>query len=358
MEHVLHVHDTITGARLMELHPSAGSWTPRINGGDESSFTFKLRDAGARMPRSMVRDLLRANARMLVLSDGDHVKSATVNLTPVYDRESGTVTVRGRGIRLFAEQRMTFGVANYADGDLPIVNRSHSGAVRAILQRMMQWGGIWPLPIDLPADGSGDYSKSVKRWDFSIINDLLMEIEAEGVEVYFRPYLTADKSVRFQTRVGSPITIGSALHLPVTVPESRVVGLQVTEDGSAQLTGAFAIGEGTEADTVTGFAYAMAGEDSPVRDAAVQMKQVKSVAALSRIALAELTERRNTIKQWSFKLSMDGLPADAAAPGALLDLDVRGDEWIPDGIYRQRVVACSGVFGSFQESPEVQLYGS
>lgn len=352
----LHVHDVITGARLFQVHPSSGSWRTRINGHDESSFTFQLRDAENPMPRDLVRDLFRANARMLVLSDGGHVKCATVNLTPVYDRESGTVTVRGRGIRMFAKQRMTFGVANYAQGDLPIVGRSYSGAVRAIVQRMMQWGGIWPLPIDLPADGSGSYSNDVKRWDFYLIDDLLGQVEAEGVEVYFRPYLDAAGSVRFQTRVASQITIGSALHLPVSVEESRVTGLSVTEDGSMQLTGAFAIGEGTEADTVTGLAWAMAGEDSPVRDAALQLKQVADVGALSRAALAELTERRNTIKEWSFKLAMDGLPVDAATPGSLLDLDVRGDEWIPDGIYRQRVLSNGGVFGSFEESPEVQLY--
>lgn len=354
----LHVHDVITGARLFQVHPSAGTWRTRINGRDESTFTFQLRDAEHPIPRSMVRDFLRANARMLVLTDGDHVKCATVNQTPVYDRESGTVTVRGKGIRLFAEQRLTFGVANYGDGDLPIVNRSYSGAVRAIVQRMMAWGGIWPLPIDLPADGSGSYSNDVKRWDFYLIDDLLAEVEADGVEVYFRPYLTANGDVRFQTRVASPVTIGSALHLPVSVEESRVTGLSVTEDGAAQLTGAFAIGEGFEADTKTGFSYAMAGEDSPVRDAAVQMKQVKDVSVLNRIALAELTERRNTIKQWSFKLVTDGLPADAATPGSLLDLDVRGDEWIPDGVYRQRVISNGGVFGSYEESPEVQSYGS
>ena len=91
------------------------------------------------MPRDLVRDLFRANARMLVMSDGDHVKCATVNQTPVYDRESGTVTVRGKGIRLFAEQRMTFGVANYGDGDLPIVNRSYSGAVP---NEKITWGKL------------------------------------------------------------------------------------------------------------------------------------------------------------------------------------------------------------------------
>lgn len=351
------MHDTITGERLMRVHPADGDWASRISGTDDASWAFRLNDRRLRMDRGMVRSLFQPNARMLVLTDGAHVKSATVITDRTYTRDDGVLVTRGDGINMFAQQRLTFGVANYGDGDLPIVNRSYSGAVRAILQRMMQWGGIWPLPIDLPADGAGSYSKDVKRWDFYLIADLLAEIQAEGQEIYLRPYL-AGTQLRFQTLVGSAVIVGGSMDLPVTVPKSRISNLKVVEDGSEQLTGAFAIGEGMEEDTVTGFAWAMAGEYSPVRDAAIQTKQTSSVAALNRVALAELTDRRNTIKQWSFDVVTEGLPVGALAPGARLNLDVRDDLFIEDGRYVQRVVGVRGRFGSRVESLEVLQYGA
>lgn len=352
----LHVHDTITGDQLMRVHPEDGRWTSRLTGYDDSSWTFRLRDKDTGLPRDMVRSLFQPNARMLVLSEGNHVKSATVITERGYADNDGVLTTRGEGINLFEQQRLTFGVANYGDGDLSIVNRSYSGAVRAILQRMMQWGGLWPLPIDLPADGAGPYSKDVKRWDFYLIADLLAEIEAEGQEIYRRPYF-AGTQLRFQTLVGSEIVRGSSSDLPVSVRQSRVSNLRVTEDGSNQLTGAFAIGEGTEMDTVTGFAWAMAGELSPVRDAAVQQKQTADVSALNRVAYAELAKRRNTRKEWAFDVVTRGLRADATAPGAVLNMDVRENTFIPDGLYGQRVMAVSGRWGSHVESLEVKPYG-
>ena len=353
----LHVHDTITGDRLFQVHPAEGRWSSRISGRDDASWAFRLHDKRLRMDRTFARSLFQPNARMLVLTDSTHVKSATVITDRTYTDSDGVVVTNGGGIKLFAQQRMTFGVANYADGDLPIVNRSYSGAVRAILQRMMQWGGIWPLPIDLPADGAGSYSRNIRRWNSSLIADLLAAIEAEGQEIYLRPYL-AGTQLRYQTLVGPAVTTGSVLDLPVSVPKSHVANLVVVEDGSEQLTGAFAIGEGNEADTKTAFAWAMAGEFSPVRDAAIQKKQTKDVATLSRVATAELTDRRNTIKEWSFDVVTEGIPVGSTAPGARLNLDVRDHVWIDDGKYSHRVVGARGEFGSKVESLEVLAYGS
>lgn len=353
------VHDTITGARLRRVFPSGGSWTSKVDGVGDSSLTFRLTDPRWGLDRATARDLFQPNKRTIVVTWGDHVEVATVNATATWDREAGVLTVQGRTVREFASQRLTFGVNIYADGDLTITNRTHAGAVRAILTRMTQWNTDWELPLDLPADASGTYSKAVKNYDVAFIESLLAQIEAEGYEIGFRPYLDSGFSLRYQVQVSPQITLGGAVTLPVSVKKSRVKSFKVVEDGSALLTGVFVVGNGTEADMSTGWAGTGGMSGMPIRDASISAKDVRDAAALNRIAAAEIAARVSPIVQRSFSVQVDDtFTPEFVSPGRLLDMDVRGDAWVGDGMERYRVVSVRGDYGSLTVTPEVQAYGS
>lgn len=350
-----HIHDTLSGAHLLSVRVQDLSWSSKLDGSAAPSAAIPVRSLG--IPRAVSRDLFRANARTLVVADEfGTVAAAGVMLTPKYDLSAGTVSVQTVDVREFLRQRLGLGVDQWGPSwNLTVTGRSLSGAARAIIRRGVAEGGpFWNLPVDLPPDGSGSFTRTWPFYGFATLDDMLREVEAEGAEVFFDPYLTGG-SLRWAARVGSPI-VGASFDLTVTAPGSRVVGLTVTEDGSKQLTGVIYAGNGMDADKVT--AYAGSGPyDIPIRDAYRSMIDVRDPAQLGRIAAAELARYRNPLVQWSFSVQLDDtVRAEHVKPGRLLRMDVRRDDWIPDGVYTQRVIGASGGTGN-RVSVEVQAYG-
>lgn len=337
------IFDTVTGDPMLQLDPASAQWAAKLDGSGTGNIDVDL--VGSGLSRGAANDLFQVNSRMVAHIDKNDTVIAAGFVTQVpYARVRGVVSCDWVDIRDLFRERMGFGVGSWnPTGTLQVTNRSYSGAVRAIVYRMMRDGTqpTWELPIDLPADGSGTFSR---KWDYfanPTMDDCLREIEDEGVEIYFDPYLTSAGKLRFETRVGTPIT-GSSFPLPVSAPESRIEDLVVTRDGTKQLTGVIYAGNGTDADTKT--AWAGHGPyNIPIRDAYRSAKDVKSVAQLQRMADADLDAHFNPLEQWSFSVRM-GAPVTAAhlKPGRLLQIDVQNDPWLSDGTRTQRVIEVSG----------------
>ena len=220
------VHDTFTGERIQRLYPSGGTWTARVAGVDESSLNFIAEAQGfdtRAEARAAFNNLFDADRRFIVVSWGDHIESATFNRVPVYDMSNGTFDVSGRGIRTFAAERSTFGVNNYINGDLTIATRTRSAAASLIWQRLTQWNPEWNLPVDVPANASGTYSRTIKRDEMVTGESLFRAIEDQGFEIGFRPYFTASYGVRWQLLVQPQIAIGSAIDVPLSVEKPAAV---------------------------------------------------------------------------------------------------------------------------------------
>lgn len=352
------VHDTFTGERIQKLNPEgSSSWTSRVAGVDESSMTFlaEAQDLGTRAEsRAKFNDLFDEDHRFIVVSWGDHIESATFNRVVEYDLSS--FTVKGLGIRSFMADRSTFGVNNYAGGDFTISNRTHSGAAAAVMARMTQWATEWSLPVDLSANAPGSYSRVVLREDKVTGESLFQGIEEQGYEIGFRPYFTSSYGVRWQMLVQPQIAIGSAIDVPLSVEKPAATGVTVTDDSSRQLTGVFYVGGGHGEDTVT--AWAGSPDGRPVRDAFRYAKDIEDQAALQAMANAAFAAERYPVRQWSLSVDAgEDFSPQLAAPGRLLDLSLADDWWLPDGVYRQRVVSVRGSYGSTTLSPEVQAYG-
>jgi hypothetical protein len=308
-----------------------------------------LHDLG--VSQSDIRDLLRPSDRMIVVKSGDEVAYAGMPQIDHYDRDMGVVTASTVELRRIFRWRLTHGVdAVLTLGDLGVAGKSIPGAVRRILYRGMLDGTPgWDFPIDLPADGAGSFSADWLGSDLFTINDLLVQIEKAGYEVFLRPYLT-DGMLRFETEVGSPIEL-AATDLSVTAPKSPVTGLQATLDGSEQVTGVFVAGNGWGPSLVSAYHNLImdpgAVSNFPIRDAYWQSKEIKDTTQLQGIADARFAEFNPLVEQWSFSLNCaDGLSPMVAAPGRVLNMHTQGDPWIPDGKRSLHVVALSGDLSS------------
>lgn len=344
------IYNTVTGEPLLDnLTPSAASWTTRLSGGEGAgTFTFNLADLG--IPQATIHDLLRPSARMIVVKWGTAVAYAGTPQPDLYKRDAVTVTASTVELRRLFRWRLADDVEHViSNGDLTVTSVNPAGAVNAILTRTMHNGGNWILPIDFPTSGSGTFTVTWPGADQLTINDMIADVEKDGSDVLFRPYLDSNGWLRWEALVGAPLSLG-ATDIPVTAPDTPISGLEVTEDGSEQITGVFVSGNGygssllwTTADLIR---FPGGISNIPIRDAYWQAKEIRDSAQLQRAADARFAEYNPVLVQWSFDLHVGDDAGDLSPavvfPGRVLNMDVRGDPWIPDGVKTATVVALSG----------------
>lgn len=338
----LSVHNVRTGAFIANLPaPVDSQWATGITGTQSSTETFPVYDPVEPLA-GHVDDLFAGNSHMLVRRWGNHVAYAQKIDDWDYSLSRGFVTVQTAELRGETEWRLIGGVGTSPTAVFSITNRSASGAIRAILARMMQWGPSWEFPIDLPADGAGGLSASWPFWKKLRISNLLEQIEERaGVETYFRPYVSGT-SVRFQTRVAERVEIGSAKKLHLQADESPLDDVRFRKNFQRQVTGLLGVGTGSGEDQPTKFA-GQATHPIIIRDTQ------ESFPDLEGAALQEATDKRFEARkvpdvQWTvggFVVSEEW-GADIVTPGALWDLESQGDGVIPDGVHGIRVISVSG----------------
>lgn len=343
----LWTHDAITGNERGQVFPAedGASWSMNLSGTGTCSFTFVVNDAETGMTGAQIDAAFMPNSTFFSLRWGTVVIGAWKIEDYDYDNDRGTVTVTGVEIRNEAAWRLTYGVDNYAAGTLAVVNRNRQGAVRAILARFMQWSPEWAYPIDLPADGAGTFTQTWEFWKKLTIEDLLTQVEDDGVEILFRPYLTAGRQLRFETIVALRVRVGSTV-FNLKADDSPLSGIHYKKSGSSQLTGLQGIGTGSGQDQPV--AWAGGGPYlTPIRDAKREFPDLEGTR-LQVATTAEFTSLRNPIVQWTVKsfTASDEYPPSQAMAGAGWQLESTGHRVFPNGPHTLRVIAASGTFGN------------
>lgn len=337
------VYDMMTGDLLHRVRPSAFPWSTGLLGDGSAEVTFKTDDARYQLTRAQVWSYFRPNARGLALLWGDHVTYAGKVESWRYDRNAQTVAVRTVEMRGETAWRLTYGVNAYAAGTVSVVNRSISGAVRAIFARFTQLSPEYAYPIDLPADGAGTFSAVWEFWRKFRISDLLTQVEQLGYEIYLRPYLTAGRTgIRYQVRVAPKVTIGASAFV-LQAPMSPLDEVSYTYDGVNEITGLQGLGNGTGQDQAVAWAGSTTGQDIPVRDTKATFADLTG-SQLQDATNAALAADQDPLVQLSvgkFHLS-ETWPAEHVTPGRVWNLHSRNDPVIPDSTHVLRVIRASG----------------
>lgn len=355
MAHETWLFDMFTGDLIRRVRPFDHSWSTSLLGDGASTAKFKTDDED--QPIGDVFATFRPNARGLAILWGDVVEYAGKIETLPYDRDAQVQSVTTVEIRNEAKWRLTYGVNRYEFGALTVTNQSASGAVRAVLARMMQqsepWADEWALPIDLPAAGTGTFTQEWEHWRKLRISDLLTQVEQEGYEVYFRPIKVGNR-IRFQTVVAPKLSIGKSKFI-LQAPESPLEQVSFTWDGASEITGVQGLGDGMEQDQKVAHAGSTTGQDIIIRDTKKAYPDLVG-ARLQAATDAGLLEDQDPIIQWSigtFRASDEWSP-EHAVPGRGWSIHSKGDPVIPDDTYELRVISTSGNVTSLAIGVEVQ----
>lgn len=355
------IHNTRSGSPEMPVPVSSASWTRRI--GSLGTGTHDLELAGARIPKSLIREIARGNKYTVAQRWGNHCAYAGVIRSRHFVDASSRLTLSHAELRsALLGDRLPHGVNEYnpAAGQRSVTNVSHSGALRAVLSWATKDGNVpgWELPIDIPPPSAGGFSAKWREEEGLSTNDLMSQIEADGAEIDLAPYITSDGYLRYTAKAAPVIATPGGFMLAARAPGSVVINLETDEDYATQMTGVLGFGNGTGQDRPWKFAP-VTGDgigDLPVRDVRATFGDIYDPVRLQSAVDAEYALRRPPIDQWSFSLFIGELGPEFTAPSRLLDMHVFGSDFINDGVHQKRVIALAGGM-NLVVKPEVQAYG-
>jgi len=313
----------------------------------------------------MVGEITRGNKYTIVQrwSEDNHVAYAGVIRNRKFLASGSALVLSSNELReAVLGTRYPYGVNEYnpSTGVLNIVARSRTAALRAVLLAATKSGSVsgWELPIDIPADAAGPFNASWRHEEKLTTEDLLTQIEADGVETDFRPYIDSAGYLRYQAICQVRISSGTPFLLPTQAPRSIVLGLTVEEDYVGQRTGLLGFGKGRGQDTPFKFAPTTGDGigDLPVMDSDEAFPDISDLTRLQTATNVLFAAKNKPTEQWDYSLYIGEVGAAMAAPGAIHDLHVFGSEFISDGSHPQRVISLSGDLSNVVK-PGVQFYG-
>ena len=356
--HNFRLFETLTGDPVEDVtipEPYLGEWDTRLSGRGNGKHGFPLYGSG--ISRSLIRDISRGNKYTLAhLWGSDLVVYAGVIMRRRYIRRTHALELTTQELRAaYLNDRMLYGVPMYVPGGtvLTVTNRSHSGAVRAALTAVFANGPGWGLPIDLPADGSGSFSATWAHGERLKLEDHIAQIEQDGCEVFFRPYINGSDQLRYETVVQTKVQFGTTTTLDADGPDSPVLDLVTEDDYAREMTGLLGFGKGGLS-APTAWAGDISTAGISVRDTWRTYPDLEG-GRLQNAVNTDFDVTKEPTEQWSFgvRIHPDG-PA-TVLPGRKLSLEISDDPFILDGPHALRVIGLRGNLG-YTVIPEVQ-YG-
>ena len=347
--------DSRTGARLLDVTPSAGRWSAELNASGFGAHVFQLGDR--ELTRELWRDLTTPWSRTLVQSwAGVPVYAGLISGRP-YDRDAQRLTVESVDVRDLFRARYPFGVNSYwqpGTGETVPGKLVLSGlSLRAIAARVMQESLVGPestysMPINLPsAVEAGAHSRTFENFNFQSTADILSELQetAGGPDIHFQPVWGAG-GLEWNMVAGSssvPQFVGSSFEFNLTAEKHGLSSISLAEDALKQVTGVFGVGQGSGADLIVGGTPGASVAGIPARDVVVNRRMAKSKPEVSAFAFEQVAAFKWPTTQPSYSTLASGpVPVSDLRIGSLIRTFDEGDPWMPDGWSTHRVVGLSG----------------
>ncbi|WP_354567634.1 hypothetical protein [Glaciihabitans sp. UYNi722] len=364
-----------------------GPWSDRIHVAETITVSLDLND-----PDVQALDLRNSatpgQAFLAVEENGTMVAAGPI-WTRKYNRGNRTLELGAAGAGSYFDHRLilpllalTIGTDQWTVPDPtdptktmpnPLLSTTISGvSLGTIVKRALQQASLFPggtVPLVFQDDEISDSTRTYLGADFKpvweAINDI-MNVQ-NGPEVKFQPRRTADgRGVEWLVRTGTVaqplITSPSVIAWDVTVPESPVLDLDISEDASKLGSLAWQVGGRQADDVLVSRAYdpTLVTANFPLLELVDSSHSTVSVqSTLDSYALADVLAGRTTSEIWSFSVKAyptdsegnpSGLQFGSYAVGDFCDLVVAtwnpdtgfGDPYITGGTYRMRIIGLSG----------------
>lgn len=347
--------DTRTGYPVIErLTPKAGTWKTIMNSFGTGSATFSLRDAENAHTPAQWRDAVRQWDRTIVISYDDVAKYAgIIHGRVTWDRDAGELTLPSSEVRVLAAKRFAAMLVTYTKtGKFAPAGKSLRGLVTAVLREGFYKtpGDNWTLPFVIPADEAGSQSREWKMPKFDSIDDMLVELTNTdgGPDLVLDPRWNANGHLQWHALVGSPRVAGEQHDWDLGAALTPVTGYKEHEDGSKMLSGVFALGAGSEEDTLVGRSplTGISGPPIPDMDGTMSFTSIESEAELNALATGMIRAFRSPTVTHEFGLILGepDSPVDMATmrPGARTKLSLPSDEFIVGGFRNGYVTSLGG----------------
>ncbi|MDY1005751.1 hypothetical protein [Curtobacterium sp. CFBP9011] len=264
------------------------------------------------------------------------------------DDAAGTVSLNTLELRELFKYRTTFGQNGYngqLDGRFVLQNQSLASLAGHLLWDVMQGPtGNWQLPLVLPPRGmNGPESRTYHEFNLPIIETELAAVQNTkgGPDLDFEPSWTDDGSLQWTSRVGD--LSGSTLEWNLNAPRPGLTKFQFTEDGNAQGSIFYAIGNGADLDLKVETSATVLAADEIALERVVRYTQERDRRVLSLRASEDLRTYTKPTRQYSFSMQADGAPnLGDLRLGQTLRTYTDGHDWLPDGWLTHRLVGFSG----------------
>lgn len=344
--------DTTTGEKLYQLPASSFSWQRVLNSGGSGQASFRLgdplfrefdmRSCTALVRRTLVLEWVDAPSFRVV---GEPVYAGIV-WKRSYDRDTQTLTVDHSDLwsilsrRLMVEQNTT-GVEKTR---IEFRNISVSTVVKKTVQT-----GTADLPMVYWSDFTGGRKAVFEGYMLKSVADALQDQidQPEGPDVDFRP-IWGPSGLQWQMRSNEQF---GTYTWNMSAGQTGVSGIRVTEDGTKLSNNVFAIGQGTEQDSI--IRANPAASPLPLLQSTASHKDEVDIAKLDGFVQEAQRVYATPTEQWSFNILASGGNGDTSDQTRVTDLRLNGalslysvgDPWIPDGSSTHRLIQYSGDLG-------------
>jgi hypothetical protein len=363
------IGDLRTGRKLLDLNVLGESkWSTEVNGAGGITAHITLRDPD--MIALELRNAATVGKAFIAVVDNGVIHPCSGPIwSHEYDADSGRLTITGGGMWSYFDHRIlipvladsvAFMIPDPEDPTKTIPNPAldtnlagldlGSIAKRLVQQARAHTGGN--VPVILEDDRAGIHEKNYVGTDLTVIGDALENLVNldNGPDIEFTPRFTADLlGVEWVLRTGTedqPQLFSESTHVWDYVAAQRSIrGLQVKVSGSKMAGRAFATG-GRSANKALFARYT----NTPMTAAGYPLLEtidsshstVSRQSTLDRYAKESARTGSKPIEFWTFEVQADQSPlAGEYRAGDYCLVKVSGDPYIPNGIYRRRLMELS-----------------
>jgi hypothetical protein len=364
------IGDLRTGRKLLDLNVLGSSrWSTEVNGAGGITADITLRDPD--MQALELRNAATVGKAFIAVVDNGVIHPCSGPIWDHdYDDDTGKLTITGGGMWSYFDHRVllpvmaastAFMIPDPADPRKtipnPALDTNYAGldlgtiAKKLVQQAQTHTGGN--VPVILPADRAGIHERKYLGTDLSLIGDELDNLVnlENGPDIEFTPRFTADMlGVEWVLRTGTedqPQLFSESVHVwDYSVPQPSMRKLKVKKTGNRMAGRAFATG-GRSANTALFARFTntvMTNSGYPLLETVDSSHStVVKQSTLDKYAKEIARTGSKPIEFWSFDVQADQSPfVGEYRAGDYCLVKMARNPYLPDGVYRRRIMALSG----------------